>query len=116
MLFGLVHFSTHDMPYIFSFAKEFGHRDWQGYGSFIHRWTKRYGIVNRAISGSKELAAPLEELEAWKETVLLSTLSGYSPNDIYKGDETAEDPWNSHALCCMHTNHGKEVLNKVMDC
>ena len=56
--------------YIFSFAKEFGHPDWQAYGSFIHRWIKRYGIVNRAISGSKESAAPLEELETWKETVL----------------------------------------------
>ena len=80
---------THDMLYIFSLAKEFGHPDWQGYGSFIHRWTKRYGIVNRAISGSKESAAPLEELETWKETVLLPTLSRYSPNDIYNGDETA---------------------------
>ena len=89
MLFGLVRFDTHDMLYIFSFAKEFGHPDWQGYGSFIHRWTKRYGIVNRAISGSKESAAPLEELEIWKETVLLPTLSRYSPNDIYNGDETA---------------------------
>ena len=47
------------------------------------------GIVNRAISGSKESAAPLEELETWKETVLLPTLSRYSPNDIYNGDETA---------------------------
>ena len=82
-------FDTHDMLYIFSFAKEFGHLDWQGYGSFIHWWIKRYGIVNRAISGSKESAATLEELETWKETVLLPTLSRYSPNDIYNGDETA---------------------------
>ena len=44
--------------------------------------------MNRAISGSKESAAPLEELETWKETVLLPTLTRYSPNDIYNGDET----------------------------
>ena len=30
-----------------------------------------------------------DELETWKETVLLPTLARYSPNDIYKGDETA---------------------------
>ena len=45
--------------------------------------------MNRAISGSKEPATPLEELETWKETVLLPTLLRYSPNDIYNGDETA---------------------------
>ena len=73
----------------FSFAKQFGHADWQGYGSFIHRWTKRYGIVNKAICGSKELAAPQDELETWKETVLLPTLAGYASHDIYNGDETA---------------------------
>ena len=59
----------------FSFAKEFGHPDWQGYGLFIHRWTKRYGIVNKAICGSKDSAAPNDELETWKETVLLPTLA-----------------------------------------
>ena len=75
--------------FYFSFAKEFGHPDWEGYGSFIHRWTKRYGIVNKAICGSKESAAPYDELETWKETVLLPTLARYSPNDIYNGDETA---------------------------
>ena len=73
----------------FSFAKEFGHPDWEGYGSFIHRWTKRYGIVNKAICGSKESTAPQDQLETWKETVLLPTLARYSPNDIYNGDETA---------------------------
>ena len=51
-------------------------------------WTKRYGIVNKAICGSKECAAPNDELETWKETVLLPTLARYSPNDIYNGDET----------------------------
>ena len=66
-----------------------GYPDWQGYGSFIHRWTKRYGIVNKAICGSKESATPHDELETWKETVLLPTLASYSPNDIYNGDETA---------------------------
>ena len=60
-----------------------------GYGSFIHRWTKRYGIVNKAICGSKESAAPNDELETWKETVLLPTLTRYSPKNIYNGDETA---------------------------
>ena len=73
----------------FSFAKQFGHPDWQGYGSFIHRWTKRYGIVNKAICGSKESAAPNDELETWKETVLLPTLASYALQDIYNGDETA---------------------------
>ena len=32
---------------------------------------------------------PHDELETWKETVLVPTLSRYSPNDIYNGDETA---------------------------
>ena len=46
-----------------------------------------YGIVNKAICGSKESAAPHDELETWKETVLVPTLARYSPNDIYNGDE-----------------------------
>ena len=75
--------------YNLSFARKCGHPDWQGYGSFITRWTKRYGIVNRAISRSKGSAVPLDELETWKETVLLPTLKRYSPNDVYNGDETA---------------------------
>ena len=74
--------------YSFSLAKEFGHPDWQGYGSFIHQQTKRYSIVNNAICRSKELAAPDDKLETWKETVL-PMLAGYSPNDIYNVDETA---------------------------
>ena len=45
--------------------------------------------MNKAICGSKESAAPHDELETWKETVLLPTLARYSPNDIYNGDETA---------------------------
>ena len=32
---------------------------------------------------------PHDELETWKETVLVPTLSRYSPNNIYNGDETA---------------------------
>ena len=72
-----------------SFTKQLGHDDWQGYGSFIHQWTKRYGIVNKAICGTKELATQADELEEWKETVLLPTLKGDSPSDIYSGDETA---------------------------
>ena len=45
--------------------------------------------MNKAICGSKESTAPHDELETWKETVLLPTLARYSPNDIYNGDETA---------------------------
>ena len=45
--------------------------------------------MNKAICGSKESAAPHDELETWKETVLVPTLSRYSPNNIYNGDETA---------------------------
>ena len=45
--------------------------------------------MNKAICGSKESAAPHDELETWKETVLVPTLARYSPNDIYNGDETA---------------------------
>ena len=44
--------------------------------------------MNKAICGSKESAAPHDELEIWKETVLVSTLARYSPNDIYNGDES----------------------------
>ena len=76
--------------YLFhSFAKQFGHNDWQGYGLFIHQWTKRYSIVNKAICGMKELATQADELEEWKETVLIPTLKGYSLSDIYNSDETA---------------------------
>ena len=45
--------------------------------------------MNKAICGSKESATPHDELETWKETVLVPTLARYSPNDIYNGDETA---------------------------
>ena len=45
--------------------------------------------MNKAICGSKESAIPNDELETWKETVLLPTLTRYSLNDIYNGDETA---------------------------
>ena len=45
--------------------------------------------MNKAICGSKESATPNDELETWKETVLLPTLARYSLNDIYNGDETA---------------------------
>ena len=41
--------------------------------------------MNKAICGSKESAAPHDELETWKETVLLPNLARYSPNDIYNG-------------------------------
>ena len=83
--FNLLHsvhniFDVFDMNYyiifnLSAFAKEFGHPDWQGYGSFITRWTKRYGIVNKAICGSKESAAPHDELETWKEMVLVPTFA-----------------------------------------
>ena len=68
---------------------QFGHNDWQGYVSFIHQWTKRYGIVNKAICGMKELATQADELEEWKETVLIPTLEGYSLSGICNSDETA---------------------------
>ena len=45
--------------------------------------------MNKAICGSKESAAPHDELGTWKETVLVPTLARYPPNDIYNGDETA---------------------------
>ena len=45
--------------------------------------------MNKAICGSKESATPNNELETWKETVLVPTLARYSLNDIYNGDETA---------------------------
>ena len=45
-------------------------------------WTRQSVVA-------KESAAPHDELETWKETVLLPTLARYSPNDIYNGDETA---------------------------
>ena len=51
--------------------------------------TKRYSIFNKAICGTKELATQDDELEEWKETVLLLTLESYSLSDIYNGDETA---------------------------
>ena len=37
----------------------------------------------------KESATQGDELEDWKETVLIPTLEGYSHSDIYNGDETA---------------------------
>ena len=72
-----------------SFAKEFGHDDWQAYGSYIHRWAKRYGIVNKAMSGTKESATSIDELDEWKEAVLFPAMEGYSAKDIYNSDETA---------------------------
>ena len=36
----------------------------------------------------KESARQADELEEWKATVLLPTLKGYSPSDIYNGDKT----------------------------
>ena len=76
--------------FIHSFAKQFGHDYWQGYGSFIHWWTKIYGIVNKAICGTKESATPTDQgVEEQKETVHIPTLKCYSPSDIYNGDEIA---------------------------
>ena len=45
--------------------------------------------MNKAICGSQESATPHDELETWKETVLVPNLARYLPNDIYNGDETA---------------------------
>ena len=41
------------------------------------------------MSGTKESAASIDDLEEWKENVLLPTLEGYSTKDVYNGDETA---------------------------
>ena len=80
----------HTLYYLFhSFAKQFGNEDWQGYGSYIHRWAKRYRIVNKAICGTKELATSSDELEEWKENVLFPAMDCYAAKDIYNGDETA---------------------------
>ena len=65
------------------------HPGWEGCGSFIHYWAKRYGIVNKAVCGTKESAPGKDTLDDWVETVLLLTLAIYSPNDIYNGNETA---------------------------
>ena len=43
--------------------------------------TRQYVVVRRQLH-------PNDELETWKEMVLLPTLARYSPNDIYNGDET----------------------------
>ena len=45
--------------------------------------------MNKAISGTEELATSHNELKEWKETVLIPTLKGYSPSDIYNSDKTA---------------------------
>ena len=45
--------------------------------------------MNKAICGSKESVAPHDELETWKEMVLVPTLARYSLNNIYNGDETS---------------------------
>ena len=58
--------------------------------------------MNKAICGSKESTAPHDELETWKETVLVPTLSRYSPNNIYNGDETALFYKSlPHRTCCF---------------
>ena len=38
---------------------------------------------------TKESAMPTDHLKDWKESVLIPTLAGYSPQDIYNGDEKA---------------------------
>ena len=63
---------------IFSFAKQFGHDNWQANGSYIHWWTKRFWIVNKAVCGTKESATGKDQLEEWKETVLFPALEAYT--------------------------------------
>ena len=41
------------------------------------------------MCGTKELATSKDQLDEWKETVLIPTLETYSPSDIYNGNETA---------------------------
>ena len=86
-----IHFDHFDLQYFLffpSFTKQFGYKGWQGYCSFIHWWTKRYSIVNKAVCGTKESATSSDELEEWKETILIPTVEGYSASDIYNGDQT----------------------------
>ena len=45
--------------------------------------------MNKVICITKELATSSNELEEWKEIILIPTLKGYSPSDIYNGDKTA---------------------------
>ena len=51
------------------------------------------GLKDMALSTRQfvvqESATQADELEEWKETVLIPTLEGYSPSNIYNGDETA---------------------------
>ena len=53
--------------------------NWQANGSYIHQWTKRFGIVNKAVCGTKESATGKDQLEEWKETVLFPALKAYAP-------------------------------------
>ena len=61
----------------------------KGMGPSYTGGQKRYGIVNKAICSTKESATNADELEDWTHTVLIPTLKGYSPSDIYNSDETA---------------------------
>ena len=45
--------------------------------------------MNKAICGTKESATSTDQLEEWKETILIPTLLDYSPRDIYNGNKTA---------------------------
>ena len=51
------------------------------------------GLRDTALSTRQfvvqESATQADELEEWKETVLIPTLESYSPNDIYNSDEAA---------------------------
>ena len=71
--------------FYFSFAKEFGRPDWEDYGSFIHRWTKRYGIVNKAICGSKESATPHENWKLGRKLFLFPPFPGTHQMTISMG-------------------------------
>ena len=57
--------------------------------------------MNKAICGSKESATPSDELETWKEMVLVPTLARYSPNDIYNGDAALFYKSLSHRTYCF---------------
>ena len=63
----------------YSFAKQFGHPKWQGYGSYIHWWSKRYGIINKAVCCTKKSAPAQEELENCKRKCLVSCNSRVFP-------------------------------------
>ena len=58
----------------------------------VHSYTggpRDMALWTRQSVVARSQPSPHDELETWKEMVLVPTLSRYSPNNIYNGDETA---------------------------